>query len=111
MLKIKIGGIVLILITDSDDQLNKAHVKYLESRLIEIAMDVSKVRLENGNCPPRSSLTEAAKCNMEGFLSNILLVLPTLRIDCFTDDKRPKPTTIKSIIYCSIREHKLRTDH
>jgi len=78
-----------ILITDSDDHLHKSHVKYIESRLIEIVSDIGKIQLENGNCPPRPSLTEAAQCDMEGFLLNILLVLPALRIDYFTSDKRP----------------------
>ncbi|MBL4832230.1 MAG: GIY-YIG nuclease family protein [Aliivibrio sp.] len=78
-----------ILITDSDDQLNKAHVKYLESRLIDIARTIGKVKLENGTTPPLPSLTEAAICNMEGFLENVLLVLPALRIDFFLADTRP----------------------
>jgi len=81
---------IAILITDSDDQLNKAHVKYLESRLIEIARKIDKVKLENGTTPPLSSLTEAAICNMEGFLENVLLVLPALRIDYFLADTRPE---------------------
>lgn len=78
-----------ILITDSDAQLNKAHVKYLESRLIDIVRTIDKVNLENGTTPPLPSLTEAAICNMEGFLENILLVLPALRIDYFLPDTRP----------------------
>lgn len=79
-----------VLITSSDNDLNKAHVKYLESRLVETARDVNKIALENGNTPPCPSLTESAEANMEGFLENVLLVLPALRIDCFIKSTRPQ---------------------
>lgn len=42
-----------ILITTAANALNKAHVKYLESRLVEEARDVGRVALDNGNTPPR----------------------------------------------------------
>lgn len=79
-----------VMITSSDNDLNKAHVKYLESRLVETARDVNKIALENGNTPPRPSLTEAAQANMEGFLENIFLVLPVLKIDYFLKSTRPQ---------------------
>ena len=77
------------------NNLNKAHVKYLEARLIEEARRVGKVRLANGNTPARPSLSEAAQANMENFLEYILMVLPALRIDCFLAQTRPqlKPAT------------------
>ena len=84
-----------VLITTAGNNLNKAHVKYLEARLIEEARRVGKVRLENGNTPARPSLSEAAQANMENFLEYILMVLPALRIDCFLAQTRPqlKPAT------------------
>lgn len=86
----------VVLITSSDNDLNKAHAKYLESRLVETARDVNKIALENGNTPPRPSLTESAQANMEGFLENVLLVLPALRIDCFLKSTRPKLHVLSS---------------
>ncbi len=70
-----------VLITSNGEDLNKAHIKYLESRLVELARSLNKIDLENGNTPPRPSLSESARANMEGFLDNILMVLPALRID------------------------------
>ena len=78
-----------VLITDTGNELNKAHVKYLEARLVEAARDVGKLVLENGNMPARSSLSEAHANLMEGFLDNIFTVLPALRIDCFLSERRP----------------------
>lgn len=72
-----------VIVTTGANNLNKAHVKYLESRLVEIARDIRRTPLENGNTPPRSSLSEAAQANMEAFLDYLLMVLPALRIDTF----------------------------
>jgi Domain of unknown function (DUF4357) len=78
-----------ILVTSAANNLNKAHVKYLEARLIEEARAVGKIALENGNTPTRPGLSEAAQANMETFLDYILMVLPALRIDCFLKNTRP----------------------
>lgn len=81
-----------ILITSAAKNLHKAHVKYLESRLVEEARRIGKIALDNGNTPPRSSLNETGQANMESFLEHILMVLPALRIDCFLAHTRPSST-------------------
>lgn len=80
----------VVLITTSANSLNKAHVKYLEARLVEEARKVGRVTLDNGATPTRSGLSEAVQSNMEAFLSQILMVLPALRIDVFVQNARPK---------------------
>lgn len=77
-----------VLVTSAANNLNKAHVKYLEARLVEIARSIGKVPLENGNTPARSSLSEAGQANMEAFLDYLLMVLPALRIDMFLSSRR-----------------------
>ena len=72
-----------ILVTSTANNLHKVHVKYLEARLVEQARQANRFLLENGNTPPRSSLSEAASTNMEQFLEQILLVLPAIRVDGF----------------------------
>lgn len=79
-----------ILITTSADNLHKAHVRYLEARLIEIAKDVAATALENGNQPGGSSLSEADRANMESFLDTLMMVLPAIRVDNFLNKKRTK---------------------
>jgi len=79
-----------VFITSNGDQLNKAHVKYLESRLIEKAKQVNKIKLDNGTNPPLNPLSEAARSHMEDFLDNIFLVLPALRFDFFLESTRTK---------------------
>lgn len=83
-----------LLITTSSDALHKAHVKYLESRLVEEAMRAGKVALENGNIPPRSSLNRASKANMEAFLETLFTVLPPLNVTLFQSG-RLDPNRVK----------------
>jgi hypothetical protein len=83
-----------ILVTSAANNLHKAHVKYLEARLVEEARSVGKVMLENGNTPSRPSLSEAAQSNMEAFLDYLLMVLPALRIDMFLRNTRPARKTV-----------------
>jgi len=79
----------VVIITAAANNLNKAHVKFLEARLVEQARGAGKIELENGNTPPRPSLSEAAQANMEVFLDYVLMVLPALRIDIFLQNTRP----------------------
>lgn len=78
-----------VLITTAANVLNKAHAKYLEARLVEEAKGVGSVSLDNGNTPPRPSLSEAAQSNMEAFLGYLFMVLPALRVDLFIENTRP----------------------
>jgi hypothetical protein len=79
-----------ILVTSQANTLNKAHIKYLEARLVEEAKNIGRIALENGNTPTRPSLKEAEQANMEGFLSYVLMVLPAIGVDAFKQNKRPR---------------------
>jgi len=58
-----------------DNNLTKAHVKYLESKCIEIATRVKRYNLENGAKSVLPTLSEADIAEMEEFLSNLKLLL------------------------------------
>ena len=64
-----------IAFVSKDNNLTKAHVKYLESRCIEIATLVKRFNLENGAKSVLPSLSEADIAEMEEFLSNLKLLL------------------------------------
>ncbi len=68
-----------------DENLNKAHIKYLESRLHEIAKKVNRYDLENGNIPTRSTISEADRAEMEEFLENIRLLVNALGYKIFEE--------------------------
>lgn len=83
-----------VIITSSANQLNKAHARYLEARLIQQALSVGRLRLENGTAPDATGLSEAATANMEAFLEQVFLVLPAVRIDHFLKQTRPAATKV-----------------
>jgi hypothetical protein len=85
-----------ILVTSAANNLNKAHVKYLEARLVEEARAVGRVVLDNANTPPRPGLSEAARSNMEAFLNYLFMVLPALRVDMFIKGIRPDTKAMTS---------------
>lgn len=68
----------VIIFTSKDDNLTKSHIKYLESRIVEISRETERYSLENGNNPTLSSLPLPDKDAMEEFLSNIRLLTGTL---------------------------------
>ncbi len=77
-----------VLIPSSANNLNKAHAKYLESRLIEEATAANRTALDNSATPALPGLSEADQMKMEVFLQNLFIVLPALRIDCFVKSTR-----------------------
>lgn len=90
----------VLFITTSGNKLNKAHVRYLESRLISEARQIRRVELDNSTTPPVPSLSEADIAKMEAFLENLLTVLPAVRVDMFIERTRPtvhKPPTWISV--------------
>lgn len=72
-----------VFFTSKDANLNKAHVQYLESRLITLAREAKQCELDNGNFPALPSLSEPDIAYMEGFLQNMLHCLPVLDIRFF----------------------------
>ncbi|MBK7892154.1 MAG: GIY-YIG nuclease family protein [Bdellovibrionales bacterium] len=73
----------LILFTSKDESLNKAHIQYLESRLVSMAQSAKRCRIENGNSPALPALSESDLADMESFLDNMLLVYGALGLSVF----------------------------
>jgi hypothetical protein len=67
-----------LVIMDTSDNLTKAHVRYLESRLIQVANDANRATLDNDTAPPRPHLPEPDIAAMESFLDEITVLLPVL---------------------------------
>lgn len=67
-----------IVFVSKDSILNKAHVQWLESRLVALAKESKRCALENGNTPAPPSLSESDTAEVEGFLDDLLVCLPVL---------------------------------
>ena len=73
-----------------DQNLNKAHVQYLEASLIALANEAKRCELDNGNVPQLPALSEADAADAEGFLDDVLLCLPVVGINFFEKAQAPK---------------------
>lgn len=69
--------------TTKDDSLNKAHVRYLEARLVGLARRAGLAALDNGTVPEPRGLSEAERAEMEAYLDEALLVLPLIGVEAF----------------------------
>lgn len=78
-----------VVVTTSDDALTKGHVRYLEARLIEMALNAGRATLDNGQEPSaeKRRLPEADRANMEAFLANLETILPVVGLDLL----KPRP--------------------
>jgi hypothetical protein len=83
----------VVIFISKDENLNKAHVKYLENRLYEIAKKVNRYNLDNSNTPTRSSISESDRSEMEEFIENIKLLTNTLGYKIFEELIHENQTT------------------
>ena len=67
--------------TSSDSSLTKAHVKYLESRLIQVGTERGRATMENAKASELPKLPEAHVSDMELFIERALVLLPVLGFD------------------------------
>ena len=80
--------------TTTAGQLNKAHVQFLESRLMALARAAKRLPLDNANQPAEPSLSEADRADMEVFLGHMLGMLPVLGVHAF--EQAPKAPAAKA---------------
>ena len=76
-----------VVFTSKDQNLNKAHVRYLEARLVALANEAKRCELDNGTVPQLPALSEADAADAEGFLSDVLLCLPVVGVNLFEQAK------------------------
>lgn len=81
-------GIVFV---SANNGLNRAHVTWLEYALVERAQQAKRSHLDNGNTPQEPGLSESEKADTQGFLKEILQILPLVGLRAF---EIPKPVAI-----------------
>lgn len=69
--------------TSTNEGLNKAHVRYLESALLALAKSANQWALDNNTQPAAPPLSEADRADADWFLAEMLVIFPLLGIDAF----------------------------
>jgi len=89
----------VIVFISKDENLTKAHIKYLEGKLIETAIKIGKAKLENGQSSG-AVLPESDRADMDVFLEKTFQLLPVLGSDVFTPLTTHHPKKKTTILYC-----------
>ncbi len=68
----------VVFFTSKDENLTKAHVRYLEARMVELAKEARRIDLDNSAAPQRPLLSRSARDAMEEFLEPTRILLGAL---------------------------------
>lgn len=71
----------MAVITSTDENLTKGHIRYIESRLIEIAYGTKRATVNNGTRPDLPPLPLADRDEMEVFLDHLQMLLPVMGLN------------------------------
>ncbi len=94
-----------VIITSKDDNLTKAHIRYLESRLISLAVQAQRAKIINSTNPDVPRLPEPDIADMEYFLEQVQMLLPVLGLSfamplpTLEDKQIVEPTSHESPIF------------
>jgi hypothetical protein len=80
-----------IVFISKDENLNKAHIKYLENRLHDIAKAANRYKIDNSIIPTQSSISEPDRAEMEEFIEYIKMLVNTLGHKVFDEKREFKP--------------------
>ena len=92
-----------LVFVSKDNTLNKAHVKYLESRMIETAKERERYRI-NQVSPKLPRINESDRATMEEFLANIFFLVDVLGHKLFEDDAAPVTEKGEQILFVTKRK-------
>ncbi len=80
-----------IVFISKDENLNKAHIKYLENRMHDIAKSAGRYTVDNSIIPTQSSISESDRAEMEEFIDYIKLLVNTLGHKVFDEKREFRP--------------------
>lgn len=83
----------VICFVSEKNNINKAHIKYLENYAYSQAKKINKCCLENSTCPTQSTLTEQDIDFVMSFYDDIKLLLSTLGFSLLEEKKKDKSHT------------------
>ncbi|MCB9184081.1 MAG: GIY-YIG nuclease family protein [Flavobacteriales bacterium] len=78
-----------VFFVSSTGNMNKAHIQYLEARLVALGRVAKRLPMENGTDPTDPTLSEMDRAFVEVFLQNLLGMLPVLGITAFEKGHGP----------------------
>jgi len=80
----------VVLFVSKDENLTKAHVRWLEAALVRELRRAKRAEVQNATGPVGGKLPESDTADMETYLENVTLLLPTLGMNVLTGDTTEK---------------------
>jgi hypothetical protein len=94
----------IVFFISKDENLTKAHIRYIEGRFIEVAKSAGRSVVMN-NQSSGSKLPESDREDMEVFLEKMQQVLPVLGVEAFVSAvSEEQRETKRELLICSIKE-------
>lgn len=100
----------IVVFTATDEGLDKADVRYIESILVERALGDKLCNLTNANQPSQKILSEADKAVMDGFIENIIFMLAVLNYKIIRTEtaKQEVGSGKDAVFFCNYKESNIR---
>lgn len=95
----------IVFFVSKDENLTKAHIKYLEGKLIDIAKSVGRFELENAQASG-SHLPESDAADMDVFLDKMEQLLPILGQDFLKPVVKYEIEDKSDLLFCEIKNIK-----
>lgn len=93
----------VVFFISKDENLTKAHIRYLEGRLIELARQAGRALLKNGQSSG-ARLPESDREDMEIFLEKIQQLLPVLGVEVLVPTKIPATEASElDLLFCETK--------
>jgi hypothetical protein len=73
----------VIITSTRENELTKSHIKNMESKLYDLAVDAKNAEVDNTNRPTKSSLSKAEEAVVDSFIDQIKIILPLCGFICF----------------------------
>jgi len=91
---------IVVAFISKDNNLTKAHIKYLESRCLEIAKSVSRCVLQNTSESALPNLSESDISEMEEYLDNLKVLLASLGYPILQEAMTKQDKDLGMLFYC-----------
>lgn len=93
----------VVLFVSKDDNMTKAHVRWLEARLVADMLAAKRADVENGTAPLGGRLPEADTADMETYYENVRLLLPTLGVNVLQSEMATSQALPKNALVLELR--------
>ena len=100
----------VVIFVSKDENLTKAHVRWLEKRLVADVAKAKRAELLNGNAPGGNKLPEPDTADMETYYENVRLLLPALGVNVFATEAPERSNSRKGALVLELRWEEARAE-